>query len=92
MVHAICTSNHLCRLRMHLNFCRYAVPNIAALVVAVYSGYYILLDPVAGLSWAICCGVPMWLGSTAVVATVGDIKREEDLPDAAGQATMRHQC
>jgi uncharacterized membrane protein YGL010W len=46
-------------------FSSYAEINGAALGAAVYVVYYLCLEPVAGLTWSACIGVPIWLGATA---------------------------
>lgn len=42
-----------------------AVPNPALALIAAYAVYYTHMEPVAGASWALCQGVPMWFGATA---------------------------
>jgi uncharacterized membrane protein YGL010W len=42
-----------------------AVLNPALALVAAYAVYYTLLEPVAGGTWALAQGLPMWLGATA---------------------------
>lgn len=39
--------------------------NAPFLAVAVYALFYTSLDAGAGLSWAVCIGLPLWLGATA---------------------------
>ncbi len=39
--------------------------NGAAIFTAIYSAFYILLEPFAGLSWALLNGLPVWLTATA---------------------------
>ena len=41
----------------------YLVLNGGFFLVAVYSVYYIILDTIAGLSWAACVGFPIWVGA-----------------------------
>ena len=38
--------------------------NGALLLVSAYSAFYMVLDPLAGLSWALAVGLPMWLTAT----------------------------
>ncbi|KAF6265193.1 hypothetical protein COO60DRAFT_1034201 [Scenedesmus sp. NREL 46B-D3] len=38
--------------------------NAAFLALAAYSLYYLCLEPVAGLSWTACVGVPLWTTAT----------------------------
>ena len=42
-----------------------AVPNAALLFMLAYTAYYVRLEPVAGASWGVCLGGPMWLAATA---------------------------
>lgn len=46
-----------------------ATPNAALAAVAAYAAYYVALDPVAGLSWAVAIGIPTWLAATHWAAT-----------------------
>lgn len=39
--------------------------NVAFFVVAAYCLYYLTLEPVAGLSWSVLVGLPLWLTATA---------------------------
>lgn len=39
--------------------------NWAFVLAAGYSLYYVALEPLAGLSWALFIGVPSWLGAEA---------------------------
>ncbi len=39
--------------------------NWGLLVLILYALYYAALEPVAGLSWGVLLGVPMWLTATA---------------------------
>ncbi|GAX73463.1 hypothetical protein CEUSTIGMA_g915.t1 [Chlamydomonas eustigma] len=41
------------------------VPNASCLLVVMYSLYYLSLEPVAGLTWMLIVGLPLWLTSTA---------------------------
>ena len=50
---------------------RAMVPNAACLLVLVYSIFYVVLEPVAGITWALALGAPMWLTATAWAAMVG---------------------
>lgn len=43
-----------CRLELNLTF----------FAVVAYSLYYLVLEPVAGLSWSACVGLPLWLTAT----------------------------
>jgi uncharacterized membrane protein YGL010W len=38
--------------------------NAAFLAAAAYSLYYLCLEPVAGLSWTTCVGLPLWVTAT----------------------------
>ena len=42
-----------------------AVLNWGALVLAAYAAYYMALEPLAGGSWGLLLGMPMWLSATA---------------------------
>jgi uncharacterized membrane protein YGL010W len=50
----------VCRLELNLTF----------FAVVAYSLYYLVLEPVAGLSWSACVGLPLWLTATAFKHTV----------------------
>ena len=50
---------------------RALIPNAALALVSAYSAFYVVLEPVAGISWALTVGLPMWLSSTAWAAAVG---------------------
>ncbi len=39
-------------------------PNAAFLVFAIYSGFYLLLEPFAGLTWSLCVGLPIAWSAT----------------------------
>ena len=39
--------------------------NWGLLVLILYALYYTALEPVAGLSWGVLLGIPMWLTATA---------------------------
>ena len=55
--------------------CAHATLNGAFFLVFLpYSLFYALLDPVAGVSWSCCVGLPVWLGAEAL---------REAFPDAA---------
>ena len=45
---------------------RYLVLNGSFVLLATYSLYYILLEPFAGLSWAACTALPMWVAANWV--------------------------
>eukprot|EP00197_Chlamydomonas_leiostraca_P008802 CAMPEP_0202864212 /NCGR_PEP_ID=MMETSP1391-20130828/4547_1 /ASSEMBLY_ACC=CAM_ASM_000867 /TAXON_ID=1034604 /ORGANISM="Chlamydomonas leiostraca, Strain SAG 11-49" /LENGTH=166 /DNA_ID=CAMNT_0049543935 /DNA_START=177 /DNA_END=677 /DNA_ORIENTATION=- len=47
---------------------RSAVVNAPFLVFLLYSAFYLILEPVAGLTWAACVGLPMWITSTQFAA------------------------
>jgi uncharacterized membrane protein YGL010W len=49
---------------------RAAVPNLAAILVALYWAYYVTLEVFAGLMWGLFIGVPLWLTATAFQAAV----------------------
>lgn len=49
--------------------CRLQV-NATLVAVLVYSLYYVLLEPFAGLSWSVAVGLPLWLTASAFSATV----------------------
>jgi len=34
----------------------------------MYTGYYVALEPVAGATWAVVVGIPLWLSATAFQA------------------------
>ena len=36
------------------------------LILVPYSLFYVLLDPLAGASWSVCVGLPVWLGANAL--------------------------
>lgn len=42
-----------------------AILNPGILVVLVYSALYIIWDMAAGLSWALCVALPLWLAANA---------------------------
>ena len=44
--------------------------NAAFVVVMIYSAFYLLLDVLAGLTWASLVGVPLWLAATAFQQSV----------------------
>lgn len=48
--------------------------NGAFLGAAAYVLYYLCLEPVAGLTWSACVGVPIWLTATAFRHTVSKRK------------------
>jgi uncharacterized membrane protein YGL010W len=39
--------------------------NVAFFIVVAYCLYYLTLEPVAGLSWSVLVGLPLWLTATA---------------------------
>jgi uncharacterized membrane protein YGL010W len=39
--------------------------NAAFVAIAAYTLYYLVLEPVAGLSWSAMIGLPMWLTASA---------------------------
>ena len=39
---------------------KYFEANVAMLLVTAYAAYYMTLDLLAGFSWGLCVGVPMW--------------------------------
>lgn len=43
----------------------YLIPNASFALILGYAIYYIVLDAVAGASWAVCIGLPMWWSSEA---------------------------
>jgi uncharacterized membrane protein YGL010W len=45
---------------------RYLVCNGSFVLLAAYASYYVLLEPLAGLSWAACMALPMWATANAV--------------------------
>ena len=50
--------------------CRCAILNGAFLQVAVYSLFYLGLEPFAGFTWIISTGIPTWLLATAFMQNV----------------------
>ena len=48
-----------------------AVPNLGALALIAYSAYYVALEPIAGTSWFVMCGLPMWLSASWFESAVG---------------------
>jgi uncharacterized membrane protein YGL010W len=44
--------------------------NAGFVVVMLYTVFYLLLDFVAGLTWASLVGLPLWLGATAFQQSV----------------------
>lgn len=59
---------HLARLSralwLHLLRCSGVQLNAAFIGVVGYALYYLCLEPVAGLSWSLCVGLPLWLTAT----------------------------
>lgn len=45
--------------------CRFVVINAPAIVAALYTLFYLCLEPFAGLTWSLFVGVPMWIAATA---------------------------
>lgn len=43
----------------------YLIPNASFALILGYGVYYIVLDVLAGASWSICIGLPMWWSSEA---------------------------
>jgi|TARA_B100000482_G_C12506071_1_gene258548 uncharacterized membrane protein YGL010W len=48
-----------------------AVPNLGALALLAYSAYYVALEPIAGTSWFVMCGVPLWLTASWFESAAG---------------------
>eukprot|EP00877_Chromochloris_zofingiensis_P012010 jgi/Chrzof1/7062/Cz02g09110.t1 len=44
---------------------RFVVINAPAIVAALYTLFYLCLEPFAGLTWSLFVGVPMWIAATA---------------------------
>lgn len=49
---------------------KYLECNGALLLILVYAAYYVTLDALAGLSWIICIGIPIWWSATAFQSCV----------------------
>ena len=48
-----------------------AVPNLAMAATGSYAAYYVALEPIAGITWTACMGVPMCLTATAFYVAFG---------------------
>ena len=46
------------------------VPNAALILVTTYSAFYLVLEPLAGLTWALVIGLPLWLTATTWMTMV----------------------
>lgn len=57
-------ASRLCR-HHHHNHHRRLQLNAAFVAMVGYSLYYLVLEPVAGLSWSLCVGLPLWLSASA---------------------------
>jgi uncharacterized membrane protein YGL010W len=73
-----------------------AVPNLGALALLAYSAYYVALEPIAGTSWFVMCGVPLWLTASwmgrgvevgARVASVGVVRADPPGPRRVREET-----
>ena len=53
-----------------LSSCSYVALNVPFVAMAVYALFYLSLEPLAGLSWSVCVGAPIWLTSTAFATQV----------------------
>ncbi|GMH45255.1 hypothetical protein BSKO_13212 [Bryopsis sp. KO-2023] len=44
--------------------------NLSFVFLALYAIYYVMLDPIAGLTWGLFVGLPLWVGGNAMWAFV----------------------
>lgn len=53
-----------------MNLKRFLHPNGALALILAYAVFYVCLDIVAGLTWAACMGLPIWISATAFCSLV----------------------